>query len=133
MPNITVFDSREHHIRLVGSMNTAEGVDLEFRAILDTGAPRTEFSDQFLVASGLIECAGAKVDVKGGLQTQKYDKLILSKVKICGHIIDDMKVYVSHFDKHWGVDALIGLDFFRRYRVTVDYGTAHIITEALAA
>lgn len=133
MSNITVFDPREHHIRLVGSMKTAEGVDLEFRAILDTGAPNTELSDQFLVAAGLMEDADGKVDIKRGLETQKYDKMILSEVKICGHIINDMKVYVSHFDKHWGVDALIGLDFFRRYRVTVDYGAAHIITESLAA
>lgn len=114
-------------------MKTPEGVDLEFRAILDTGAPHTELSDQFLVAAGLIGDVGAKTDIKDGLQTQKYDKLILSEVKICGHIIDDMKVYVSHFDKRWGVDALIGLDFFRRYRVTVDYGVAHIITDAIAA
>lgn len=55
MPNITVFDPNSHHIRLVGAMKAPSGAEYEFRAILDTGAPNTEFSDQFLSVVGLIK------------------------------------------------------------------------------
>ncbi len=133
MPNITVFDSNSHHIRLVGAMKTPSGVEYEFRAILDTGAPNTEFSDQFLSVVGLIKDNEPKIFIESGLQTQKYGKLILPQVKICGHSIQEMQVYVSHYEKHWGVDALIGLDFFRLFRVTIDYKAGHIITEPFIA
>ncbi len=42
-----------------------------------------------------------------------------------------LKVYVSHFEKSWGIKALIGLDFFRYFRVTIDYKAGHLITEPL--
>lgn len=129
MPNITVFEPREHHIRLIGSMKTLEGVPYEFRAILDTGAPWTEFSDQFLTAVGMRRERITSVSIAPGQQTQKYDKLVISHVAICGHTIENMPVFVSHFEKHWGVDALIGLDFFRKFRVTIDYKAGQIITE----
>lgn len=129
MPNITVFDPNAHHIRIVGAMKTSAGMEYEFRAILDTGAPNTEFSDQFLHVTGLVKDDEPKVSVRSGLQTQKYGKLILPQVKICGHSLQEMPVYVSHYEKHWGVDALIGLDFFRRFRVIIDYKAGQIITE----
>lgn len=132
MPNITVFNPDSHHIRLVGAMKTPKGVEYEFRAILDTGAPTTEFSDQFLYVTGLIEGNKSEILVKSGWQSQKYDKLIVPQVKICGHLLREKQVYVSHYEKHWGVDALIGLDFFRQFRVTIDYKAGQIITEPFA-
>lgn len=131
MPNITVFDTHEHHIRLVGSMKTPDHVEYEFRAILDTGAPWTEFSDQYLLAVGMVGEKSSETSIKGGLQTQKYGKIALPQMRICGREIQDTTVYVSHFEKHWGVDALIGLDFFRRFKVTVDYESGQIITEPI--
>lgn len=129
MPSITVFNPNEHHIRLVGRMKTADGLDYEYRAILDTGAPFTEFSDQFLNAAGILSEITESVATKPGLQTQKYGKLKLMQIEICGHAIEETSVYISHFEKHWGVDALIGLDFFRMFRVTIDYKAGHITTE----
>lgn len=129
MPNISVFDSKSHHIRLVGFMRTSGAAGYEFRAILDTGASFTEFSDQFLQFVGLTTEVDKKISAKTGLQTQKYGKIIVPEVRICGHVIHDMTAYISHFEKHWGVDALIGLDFFRRFRVTIDYQKGHPITE----
>lgn len=49
--------------------------------------------------------------------------------EICQQRIEGLEVVVSRFDEIWGIDALIGLDFFRRFRVTVDYRAGHIITE----
>lgn len=132
MPNITIFDPTAHHIRLVGSLRTPDDVDYEFRAILDTGAPFTEFSDQFLHAAGMMSDITPDISIKSGLQTQKYGKLVLPNMEICGHRIQEMPIYVSHYEKHWGVDALIGLDFFRRFEVTINYQKGHIITKTFA-
>lgn len=130
MPNITPFDPKAHHIRFVGSMTSSEGVEYEFRAILDAGAPWTEFSDQFLHAIGMIPEIDQGVNTKPGLQTQKYGRLTIPHVIVCGHDIHGLSVSVSHFDKSWGIDALIGLDFFKMFRTTIDYMNAQIITEA---
>ena len=36
--------------------------------------------------------------------------------------------FVSHFEQSWGIDALIGLDFFRRFLVTIDYKNGFLVT-----
>ena len=130
MPNITVFDTTAHHIHFVAYVVSLTGERSKLRAVLDSGAPHSEFSDQFLHYAGFISGAKQDVQIKSGLQTQKYEKMIVPKVEICGHHLREMQVYVSHFEKNWGVDALIGLDFFRKFRVTVDYKTGQIITES---
>lgn len=129
MPNTTAFDPRAHHIHFVARVVNPSGEKIKLRAVLDTGAPHTEFSDQFLHYARFIPHPDKDVRTKEGLQTQKYGKIILPHVEICGHVMENMPIYVSHFEKHWGVDALIGLDFFRRLKVTVDYKAGQIITE----
>lgn len=47
------------------------------------------------------------------------------------HHIKDFEVMVSRFDQSWGVAGLIGLDFFKRFRVTIDYKAGHLVTEPL--
>jgi hypothetical protein len=64
-----------------------------------------------------------------GLQTHKYGKLTVPSVKICGHEITAFEVIVSSFEASWGIDALIGLDFFRRFLITIDYSKGVLITE----
>jgi hypothetical protein len=53
----------------------------------------------------------------------------LPSVIICGHKTECFDVFVSRFEKSWGIDALIGLDFFRRFMITVDYSNGFLITE----
>ncbi len=48
---------------------------------------------------------------------------------ICGHEMNDFEVFVSYFETSWGVDALIGLDFFRRFLITVDFLGGNLIVE----
>ncbi len=95
---------------------------------MDTGAPKTEFSDQFLMHAGFVESV-AEATIKPGLQTQKYGMTTLPSVEICGQKIDGFDVFVSHFEKSWGIDALIGLDFFRRFLITIDYLNDFLIAE----
>ena len=101
--------------------------------ILDTGAPQTEFSDQFLLYAGLLKSRRENPIIPTGLQTQEYGRLILPSVKICGHEITEFEVIVSSFEASWGIDALIGLDFFRRFLITIDYSDGILITEPFHA
>lgn len=131
MPNTTVFDPNDHHIRLVGSMKASDGVVCEFRAILDTGAPSTEFSDQFLSVVGMHKKPESITKIQSDQESQKYAKLVLPQVTICGHELIDMPVFVSRYRDHWGIDALIGLDFFRKFEVKINYKLGTIVTEGL--
>ena len=53
--HITSFDTHKHHIHLECFLTDAHGILYSVAGILDTGAPQTEFSDQFLVYAGLLE------------------------------------------------------------------------------
>ncbi|MBI4223511.1 MAG: retroviral-like aspartic protease family protein [Deltaproteobacteria bacterium] len=131
MPNITTFDPKKRYILFPVFVTTKGDKKYKVDALLDTGAPATEFSDDALQFAGLLEKTRRDVVLKPGLQTQKYGKVVLPRIEICSHPIDNLEVYISHFDKSWGIKALVGLDFFRRFRTTVDYKVGHIVTEPL--
>jgi hypothetical protein len=132
MPNYTLFDTADHHIYVACHLVDWHGVTHAFRAIVDTGAPITEFSDEFLVSIGLIKAADLKaVSVSDLEQTKRYARLTLPKIDCLGQTMQNAPIRVSRFAEGWGVDALIGLDFFRQFRVTVDYQAGHIIAEPL--
>ncbi len=128
--NVTSFDTSRHHIYIEPTVIDLKGLNYNVTGILDTGAPKTEFSDQFLIHTGFIESL-TEIVIKPGLQTQKYRRITLPSVIICGHKIDCFDVFVSRFEKSWGIDALIGLDFFRRFMITVDYSNGFLVTEPL--
>ncbi|MBI4211003.1 MAG: retroviral-like aspartic protease family protein [Deltaproteobacteria bacterium] len=121
MQNVTVFDQSARYIFLPLLITGKNGEPFEFDAILDTGAPKTEFSDQALQRAGFLEKADNEVTLTPGLSTQKYGQMIIPHLEVCSQQMKDLHVYVSHFEKSWGIDALIGLDFFRRFKVTVNY------------
>ena len=131
MPHITPFDRDAHHIQLRVFVTNQEKEQYALRAILDTGAPASEFSDQSLQYIGLLSTQepNKEVALQSGLQTQKYGKIVIPHIEICGHPTEELEVFISHFEKSWGVDALIGLDFFRRFRTTIDYKKGEIETE----
>jgi hypothetical protein len=108
---------------------SAQGTRHDFDAIFDTGAPRTEFSDKALQYAGLIKST-QETSIPAGLQSQKYGHIVLPHVEICGHPIEHLDVFVSHFQESWGIDALIGLDFLRRFRTQIDYSSGVLTTEA---
>ncbi len=127
---ITPFDVRRHHIHIPFSLMKANGEYENFFGILDTGAPRTEFSDLYLAHAGFIKSDNPFIQIKAGMQTQKYGKTILSSLQVLGHEINEMEVFVSRFERDWGIAALIGLDFFKKFRVTIDYQKGQLVTEA---
>ncbi len=54
---------------------------------------------------------------------------MLPSVKICGYNFKNTEFIVSSFERTWGIDALIGLDLFRKCKITVDYSREMIIAE----
>ncbi len=127
----TSFDINKHHIHIELIIENKKGIKYSVDAILDTGAPKTEFSDQFLIFTGFIDSIKEKVEIKSGLETQRYGKTTLHKINICGQTIDNFQIYVSQFEESWGIDALIGLDFFRQYNVEIDYSRGILTTKPL--
>jgi hypothetical protein len=119
------------HIEVL--LTNPTGIVYSVAGILDTSAPYTEFADDFLVYSGFLETKSDPISLKPGLQTQKYGKIILPAAIICQHQIDNFEVGVSHFESAWGIEALVGLDFFRRFRVTIDYSNGTLLTTPIAA
>lgn len=128
LENKTSFDTNQHHIHLEFNVMNLNGIWYSVAGVLDTGAPKTEFSDQFLIYAGLLNAKNENTKLKPGLQTQKYGIIELPSIIICGHQISNFNAYVAYFEPSWGIDALIGLDFFRRFRVTIDYEQGLIIT-----
>lgn len=123
----TLFDTSRHHIHLELRLFTNEK-ELSVDAILDTGAPITEFSDQFLKYAGIIDSTETNIEIKPGLQTQKYNRASIPSIIICGHVINNFETGVSRFEDSWGIDALVGLDFFRMFKVEIDYSAGKIVT-----
>lgn len=129
---ITQFDVSKHHIHTIFFVTHPSTATRHiFRGIIDTGAPRTEFSDVVLARAGFIEATSTDVRIKEGLQTQKYGTVILPQVEICGQSFQNLEAFVSKLDESWGIDALIGLDFFRRFEVVINYKKAQITVEPL--
>jgi len=117
---ITPFDTNEHHILINVVIDTGHEIHWRIKAILDTGAPWTEISDEFLHNAGIPGYAPKKIAIPEGLQTQRYGKLVLPEIGVCGQTLSNIEVKVARFEPSWGVDALVGLDFFRRFPVTID-------------
>ena len=128
MLTVTKFDQTLRYIYMRIFITGKDGKLQNLLALLDTGAPITEFSDETLQFAGLL-METKDVSLKQGFQTQKYGKAVIPQIEICSHPINNLEVYVSHFDKSWGIDALIGLDFFRRFRTTIDYSKGILATE----
>lgn len=128
----TAFDVQRHHIHLDLIVLNNKGVEYSVDAILDTGAPATEFSDNFLFFTQFLDSIDRDIITKPGIQSHKYNKVFLPEIRICGHSIKNFGIYVSHFEDSWGIDALVGLDFFRMFQIEIDYSRGVITTHSFA-
>ena len=115
----TLFDISKPYIFTDAAVIDNSNEIYDFRGIIDTGAPRTEFADTFLSHAGFIELPKRPISIKNGMPTYKYKKLILPSIKICGQTIKNFEVIVSRFEESWGIEVII------------NYQKGHIITEPL--
>lgn len=126
---ITQFDTKSHHIYIEFAIEVGQHRMDSLRGILDTGASHTELSDHFLHLIGIA--VPSSIKLKQNQQTQKYSKLTITSLDLCGHKLHNFPTYISRFEETWGIDALIGLDFFRLFDVRINYKLGQIITEPL--
>lgn len=131
MPNITTFDPNPAYIYLPITVASIDGKRHKFDAIFDTGSPRTEFSDRALHYAGFLDSV-QEFPIQNGLQTQKHRRMSFPEITICGHPISNLEVFVSHFEETWGIDALIGLDFLRLFRLEIDFSKGVLVTAPLS-
>lgn len=131
MPSITPFDTSRHHIYTTFILtHPVAGTKHSFEGIVDTGAPHTEFTDTVLAEMGIIEAPKKDVQIKEGMQSQKYGRVTFPQLEICGQVMENFQGYVTRLDDSFNVAALIGLDFFKKFRVTIDYQKGQLLTEA---
>lgn len=124
---ITPFDTKQHHIytQLIVT-HPEKGTKHHFLGIIDTGAPVTEFVDSVLIQAGFMNTSEEKIKIKEGMQSQKYGRITFPEIEICGQIIKNFDAYICRLEPSWGIDVLVGLDFFRRFDVTISYTRGQI-------
>lgn len=132
MPHTTPFDTSRHHIFTTFIVtHPTTGTKHSFEGIIDTGAPHTEFTDTVLARIGIIKAPNPDIQVREGLQSQKYGRITFPQLEICGQVLKNFQAFVTKLDESFGVDALIGLDFFRKFEVKINYKLGTIVTEGL--
>ncbi|MGD9202288.1 MAG: hypothetical protein PVI26_12045 [Chitinispirillia bacterium] len=130
MPKLLIpFDTDKHHIYIHFELVDHDGIARNGLGILDTGAPRTEFSDLFLKHADLFDIPNSNIHISANQETKKYNRIVIPSVTICGYEFINAEFLVSRFEKEWGIDALIGLDLFRKSMITIDYKNSQIISE----
>ena len=82
MQNVTTFDSQQRYILLQIAVADKNEKLRDCIAILDTGAPASEFSDEVLRYLGFLEKTEQNISLKPGLQTQKYGKIVLPSLNV---------------------------------------------------
>lgn len=112
MQTTTTFDTSEHHIYLAAKILDCNGVEHSFRGVLEPKSIK-------------------KVDIQPEQQTARYGRIVLPRIQCLGQTLENTRVKVVRFVEGWAVDALIGLDFFRRYEVKINYKSGTIVTEGL--
>lgn len=92
------------------------------RLALDTGATGTLINAGILVAIGYDPTlALGRVQVTTGSGVEFLPRVTLDKIKALGHERADFPVLCHTLPPSAGVDGLLGLDFCRGQKLTVDF------------
>ena len=98
------------------------------RLALDTGATGTVINTATLVAVGYDPAlASERIQVTTGSGVEFAPRLLLDKVVALGREHREFPVLCHTLPPSAGVDGLLGLDFFRGERLTVDFRTGRLI------
>lgn len=89
---------------------------------VDTGATSTVIRDAILVSVG-YDPAGAKdrTRITTGSGIAFVPRLIVAKVEALGQVRDDFVLLAHTLPPSASVDGLLGLDFLRDRRLTIDF------------
>jgi hypothetical protein len=120
--------TKTRHIAIPVKINGAG----PFRVILDTGSPITFFSNKVAVQAHLITPETAAKPSLMGIRGQ----VVAQTVDVGGVVIKDMPVMVldhptiaqiNQVDPP--IDGIVGLSFFGRYKVALDYSRGEVLLE----
>lgn len=115
------FDPNGRAIPLQVRLHGASGL-LDALLALDTGATRTVISTDLLMALGYDpSAADTRVFVSTVGGTQHVPKVVLTGIEAIGLYRPRFPVLAARLPPTVGFDGLLGLDFLRGRRLTVDF------------
>ena len=117
----TYFNPAENHIAVLARLFGPKG-DSTARLVLDTGASRT------LVNRDIVERLGYSLSadlptarVATGSRIENMPMLVVSRIAALGRDLTNLEVLCHNLPAGTTIDGLLGLDFFRNQRLTIDF------------
>jgi aspartyl protease family protein len=125
----SLFDPVQGPIVVTAELEGPTGISL-LQMILDTGATTTLISSSILMAAGYNPAADpTRIGVTTANGLDYVASLSVSKLRALGHEKLNLPVLVHTLPPSSGADGLLGLDFLRGLRLTVDFRTGLLTCE----
>lgn len=100
------------------------------RLALDTGATRTLVNAALLMSIGYDPAASSdRYEMTTGSGVEYVPQIIVSEVKALGQKRSDFAVWCHTLPPSTGVDGVLGVDFFRRRILKIDFRAAKLSVE----
>ena len=105
--------------------------EMSSRMVLDTGASRTVLTWEIAQACG-YDPAGAenRTDITTASGFETCPEIVLSDFRFLGRTLQDFPVLCHPLPAELRIDGLVGLDFFRATRLTLDFRIGEVTLEA---
>ncbi len=115
------FDAQRGLVIVRAELEGPSGSDI-LRLALDTGATGTMVNVGMLVAVGYDpSLVPERIQVTTGSGVEYVPRIVLSKITALGHERTDSPVLCHTLPPSASVDGLLGLDFLRGQRLTIDF------------
>jgi len=100
------------------------------RLALDTGATSSLINFSLLVATGYDPALSRdRVEITTGSGVEFAPRLTLNKLAALGQTFVDFPVLAHTLPSSAGVDGLLGLDFFRKRKLTLNFRRGRLLFE----
>ena len=98
--------------------------------VLDTGASNCMISQNVAMKIGYDNFEGSEfIDVQSASGFIRSPKIMVEGMDVFGSIVKDIDVIVHDLPKGTFVDGLIGLNFLKHFRLTLDFPNGKLIME----
>lgn len=117
----TYFNPVENQIPLPVRLSGPRG-EVMTRLILDTGASRTLVSRDIIERLGYSLSTGLPIArVATGSRIENMPIIAVSRISALGVELGNLEVLCHNLPSGTSIDGLLGLDFFRNQRLTIDF------------
>ncbi len=111
-----------HGLIVVPTPMQGENSDPIVRLALDTGATSSMINWDIAVLLGYDPASvNERVQITTGSGVEFAPKIILNKIEVSGKSIENFRILCHTLPPSAMVDGLLGLDFFRGERLTLDF------------